>query len=99
MDIEQLYDRDKLNKYFKMMENYEMEVLDETRTRKTLSLFGFILVDGFKNDFVWTGKWFKRVVIKEQKIKERYADFDDGWKYQWFWKEWKEDWKFVEIVK
>jgi len=31
-------------------------MLNEFRVRKVFSLFPFIVVDGFKSDFHWTGK-------------------------------------------
>lgn len=78
--------------------DYQVEILQEFRKRKWLSLFGFIVVNGMEGDFVWTGKWFKWVEIEEQKVKERYTFFDDGWSYQWYWGEWKESWKFKRLL-
>jgi len=77
---------------------YQIQKSDTYRIRKIFSLLGFIIVNGYDNDFQWTGKWFKWIKIKEQKVKERYKDFDDGWSYQEYWKEWKENWKFIKII-
>ena len=55
----------------------------------------FILVS---NKFVWTGKWFKKVKVLEEKIKTRYLEFDDGWSYRHYWGPWKENYEFVKII-
>ena len=78
-----------------MQETYQVQKLDEFRIRRIFSFFPFII---HGNNFVWTKKWFQWINIKEQKIKERYLGFDDGWTYQSYWKEWKENWEFVELV-
>lgn len=80
------------------MKTHEVIKLDEFRIKRVYSLFPFIVVDGFDSDFIWTGKWFKWVSIKQQKIKERYAYFDDGWTYTYQWGNWNEAWKFVELI-
>jgi len=80
------------------METYQLEKLNEYRTRKVLSLFSFIVVNGYELDLIETGKWFSYVTIKEEKVRERYLQFDDGWTYQHYWSEWIENWKFVEII-
>jgi hypothetical protein len=82
-----------------MFNNYQIIFLDVFRIRDSLSLFGFILVDYHSPQFVYTGKWFKFVKIKEQKIKYRFSDFDDGWSYQYYWKEWEYSYRFIEIIK
>ena len=79
------------------MEDYQIEKFNKYRTRKIFSIFPFIIVNGFDNDFVWTGKWFKFVYIVEQKVRERYSYFDDGWSYQNFWGKWNENYKFIKI--
>jgi hypothetical protein len=81
------------------MKEFQSRPLDKFRKRKTLSLFGFIVINGIDNDFVWTGKWFKFVKITEQKYEERYLYFDDGWSYQHFWSKWKPSWKFIKLNK
>ena len=81
-------------------DRYQRICKDEFRTKRWLSLFGFIIVDGLNDgDFYWTGKWFKFVTIKQQKCRERYAGFDDGWNYQYYWKPWETKWYFTEITK
>ena len=79
------------------MEKSQMTKLEEFRTKRVFSLLPFIVVNGFENDFVWTGKWFKFVEITQQKVKERYAEFDDGWSYSYYWGKWKECWYFLKI--
>ena len=69
------------------------------RERKVLSLFGFIIVNGKITDFIKTGKWFSSVIIKEQKYRVRYLEFDEGWSYQWSWGKWYTEWIFKEIIK
>ena len=78
-------------------ESYQRMDFDEFRTRKVFSFFPFIFVEGFEIAIAWTGKWFKFVEVYEQKTKERYSSFDDGWSYQYYWKEWKENWRFVKL--
>lgn len=76
---------------------HQIEKINEYRVRKVLSLFPFILVNGYGNGWKWTGKWFKFIEITEQKIKERYLEFDDGWSYQEYWTKWEENWIFIKI--
>ena len=78
---------------------HQLEKFDKFRTRKYLSLFGFIIKEGFNGDFHWCNKWFKIVKIREQKVRERFTGFDDGWTYEEYWKNWKYSWRFVEFVK
>lgn len=80
------------------MEDFQREKTEELRIRKVLSLFGFIIVNGLITDFIGTGKWFKFVRVQEQKYLVRYAEFDDGWSYQWYWGRWHESWKFLKIM-
>lgn len=79
--------------------DYERYCTNEFRTKKCLSLFGFIITDGYENDFHWTGKWFKYVEIKQQKCSERYAKFDSGWTYSNYWSDWEYHWYFIEFTK
>jgi hypothetical protein len=80
-------------------ENYERYCTDKFRTKKCLSLFGFIMAEGYETDFHWTGKWFQYVTIKQQKCSERYSKYDDGWTYKDYWSEWHNRWYLVEILK
>lgn len=68
------------------------------RNRKVFSLFGFIIVNGETNDFIWTGKFFKFVSILEQKNRVRYSEFDDGWTYREYWGKWRTEWVFKKII-
>ncbi len=87
----------KQDKIINLTDSWQMIKLNEFRHRKVLSFFPFIVVNGFKSDFIWTGKWFKFIYIKEQKVKERFLHFDDGWTYQDYWSKWKELWMFIKI--
>lgn len=78
---------------------YEYELLDEYRFKRKLSILPFIVVDGIDNQFIWTGKWFKWVTIREQKIKQRYSYFDDGFTYSSYWGAWFDGWVFHELNK
>lgn len=83
-------------------ETYQIEKIEEFRTRKVFSLFPFIIVNLFEDSpattFLWTGKWLKFVEIQEQKARERYLEFDDGWSYQFYWTRWKERYKFIKLI-
>jgi hypothetical protein len=79
------------------MESYQIEKIEEFRTKKVLSIFPFIIINGFDGDFHWTGKWFKYVEITQQKVRERYLKFDDGWSYQHYWSDWEYNWKFISL--
>jgi len=84
---------------FLLSEEHQFECLNETRRKKVFSFFPFIVKDGLKSDFHWTGKWFKWVEIEETKYKERYLFFDDGWTYQHYWGQWREIWFLTKIIK
>jgi len=83
----------------KISEDYEIEKVNRYRIRLVFSLFPFIIINGFKSDFHWIGKWFKYITIREQLVKYRIKYFDDGWTYQYYWGGWKEKWQLIEIVK
>ncbi len=87
-----------MNKTIKMSDEWERIYFNEFRTKKWLSLFGFIICSGKNSDFHYTGKWFKMIEIKQQKVKDRYKDFDSGWNYSSYWKSWKESWVLVDII-
>lgn len=78
-------------------ESYQIEKLGEFRTRRKFSFFPFIIVNGYESGYAWTGKWFTFVEITEEKVKERYLEFDDGWSYQSYWTGWQEAYKFIKI--
>jgi hypothetical protein len=80
-------------------ENWERKYTGELRVRKILSILPFIIVNGEDSDFHWTGKWFKYVTIQEQKVKDRYLEFDDGWNYQHYWGKWDINWVFTKIIE
>lgn len=86
-----------MKKIFNKMESYQIEKIEKYRTRKVLSIFPFITISGFDCDYHWTGKWFKYVEIIEQKTKERYLQYDDGYTYQHYWSKWKFSWKFISL--
>jgi hypothetical protein len=68
------------------------------RKKRVLSIFPFIIMDGIKSDFHWTGKWFQYVTVKQQKIKDRYLEFNEG-NYQNYWGKWETTWVFTKIMK
>lgn len=76
---------------------WQVEKTKETRKKKVLSTFGFIVTNGEKGDFIWTGKWFKFVTIKQRKERVRYTYFNE-WNYRDQWGEWKDSWVFVKII-
>ena len=83
------------------MDEKEVEhiLTEERKLKKRLSIFPFIIrdtVDGKQS--IWTGKWFSWVIVKERKQLTRYLEFDDGWSYQSYWGEWKEEWLIEEII-
>lgn len=80
-------------------ENWERKYTGEFRVRKVLSILPFIIINGEDSDFHWTGKWFKYVTIQEQKVKDRYLEFDDGWNYQHYWGKWGLSWVFTKIIE
>ena len=81
----------------KMSSGWERIFTNHFRERKVLSVLPFIVVCGLKSDFHWTGKWFKFITIREQKVKDRYSKFDDGWSYQHYWGRWKTNWVLIKI--
>ena len=74
---------------------YQSEHLSIFREREKFSFLPIILVS---DRFVWTGKWFKKIKVLEEKIKTRYLEFDDGWSYRHYWGPWKENYEFVKII-
>jgi hypothetical protein len=68
------------------------------RERKVLSLLGFIVINGETNDFVWTGKFFTLVTIREQKHRVRYTEYDSGWSYQEYWGKWQTQWVYKRVL-
>lgn len=66
------------------------------RIKKRISLF-WLITDGVS--IIYSHKFFGYVYTKEQKIKYRIAYFDDGITYTTYWGEWKERYKFIEIIK
>jgi hypothetical protein len=78
--------------------DWEMIVTNTFRTRRVFCVLPFIIVNGLDGDFHWTGKWFKFVTIKEQKVKNRYLKFDDGWSYRKYWGKWKTSWILTKVL-
>ena len=76
---------------------YQIIRHDKYRYKKILSI-GFIISSGFDSDIHWTGKWFKRIRIKQQLIEERFAYFDDGIDFKYKWDEWTPKWKFIKLI-
>lgn len=77
------------------MQDYEVKKVNEFRERKKYSFFPFIIAaDG---DIIWTGKWFRYVTIREQKIMERFNELNQS-SYNYVWSDWEENWVFVKII-
>ena len=83
----------------KMSDSWERKFTNKFRERKVLSILPFIVVSGLKGDFHWTGKWFKYVTILEEKVKDRYLEFDDGWSYCHYWGRWRTSWVMLKFVE
>jgi len=75
------------------METHQIKPQNKFRRRKVFSI-GITLST---SEIVWTGKWFKYVVVEEEKCLVRYKYFDDGWTYAFYWGEWKETWEFRRL--
>jgi hypothetical protein len=78
------------------MEEYQIKRTGEFRVRKKFSFFPFIIVNSLP---IWTNKWFQYVEIREEKILERFMDFNDGWSYQMYWKPWEQNWEFIALIR
>ena len=83
----------------KMSDSWERKFTNKFRERKVLSILPFIVVSGLEGDFHWTGKWFKYVTILEEKVKDRYLEFDDGWSYCHYWGRWRTSWVMLKFVE
>jgi hypothetical protein len=68
------------------------------RERKVFSFLPFIIVNGVDSSFHWTGKWFQHITIQEQKVRDRYLEFDDGWPPKYYWGGWKTKWVLIRIL-
>jgi len=68
------------------------------RKKRVLSILPFIIMDGIKSDFHWTGKWFQYITVKQQKIKDRHLEFNESI-YQHYWGKWETKWVFTKIMK
>jgi hypothetical protein len=79
-------------------EHWERIFTREYREKRVLSIFPFIIMSGDDGDFHWTGKWFKYITVKQQKVKDRYLEFDGGWSYRNYWSKWRKKWIFIGII-
>ena len=63
---------------------YQLKPTGEIRKRKVFSVLPFLIFNFYTDieKWIWTGKWFKWVIIEEMKVYKRYEKFDDGWTYQ-----------------
>jgi hypothetical protein len=68
------------------------------RKVRVLSILPFIIMNGVKSDFHWTGKWFQYITVKQQKIKDRHLEFNEG-NYQIYWGKWETSWVFTKIMR
>ena len=85
-----------------MIENisdtHQIDRTEDYREKDIFCFFPFISTEN--NDFTWVGfkYWFKTIKVKQQRIFERYANFDSGWSYQYVWNQWKSRWVTIEIL-
>lgn len=70
---------------------YEIVKTTITRERKLFSIFPI-----WKNSKF---RWLKNTVVLERKYYSRRLEFDDGWSYQYYWSDWKVEWRIEEILK
>jgi hypothetical protein len=78
--------------------DWERIYTGQYQKKRVLSILPFIIMDGLKTDFHWTGKWFQYVTVKQQKIKERFAHFNE-WDGSKYWDKWETRWVFTKIMK
>jgi len=70
--------------------SYQSKITDITRERQIFAIVPWWVGNKFR--------WLKKITIKERLSIERFSDFDDGWTYQSFWKNWELDWVVEEII-
>lgn len=75
--------------------DYQVIGLNEFRTKKILSLFGFAVSSGWGGDFHYTGKWFTMVEFKQQRVKLRWTEFNE-WSYTNQWSPWRKEWRIIK---
>ena len=73
----------------------ETQIKNTTKFREVekLSIF-YIVFDG--NEFIKTDKFFGKVILEQQKMKERQKYFNE-WYYRNEWGAWKTIWKALKI--
>jgi hypothetical protein len=81
-----------------MSDSWRREYTNTFRERKVFSFLPFIVVRGVDSDFHWTGRWFQYVTIQEQKVRDRYLEFDDGWSFKHYWSGWETNWVLIRIL-
>lgn len=81
-----------MNKTFELKGNDEYQVTktDETRVRKTFTLFP-----------IWLNRfsWFQTIEIFERKYITRQLEFNDGFTYQFYWSKPKDEWIKEYIIR
>jgi hypothetical protein len=78
--------------------DWEKIYTGQYRKKRVLSILPFIIMDGIKSDFHWTGKWFQFITVKQQKVKERHSQFNE-WDGSKYWGKWETRWVFTKIMK
>lgn len=76
--------------------DYQIKRLKKYRTRVVKSILGFIYCNG---KLYYSGVLLGYVEIIEEKIRERYSYFDDGYSYQTYWSDWVTSWNVINIEK
>lgn len=87
-------------RYLRAESDYEEKETGETRVRKFFAILPVYL--GQPDLIPLPGckfTWLKRVEIVQKRVMHRVAEFDDGWSYQTFWKEWKDKWVTIKITR
>lgn len=74
--------------------DYQEKRLKRFRNRIVFNVLGFTFTN---NTLTWTGVLFNVVVIKEEKIKYRYKDFEE-FNYSFFWSPWRFKYEFIKII-
>lgn len=71
--------------------DYEVKKTNITREREFFAFFPIWINSNFR--------WLKRITVLERKFYSRRKEFDDGWSYQFYWTNWKEEWRIEQILK
>lgn len=76
------------------MENFYDYEVKKTNVTKECVFFAFIpILVGSKF------RWLTKVTTLKRKYYSRKKEFDDGYSYQYYWTNWKEEWRIEQIIK